>query len=296
METLPMTFTLPHDFDPDLYLLMNPDVAAAGEDPAKHYEAFGVNEGRIFRIDVSRRQGIAITASRSIPALEIGPFCNPVLKGEGVFYFDVLDRENLIARAKYLDQPINFAPHIHYVSPDADLSIVDRVFAAVLSSHCIEHQPDLIGHLQKVARILEPGGGYYLIIPDKRYCFDSVFEESSIAEVLAAHIEKRKLHTLKSYFEHHVLITHNDPALHWAGVHKVEGYDDTIALRARHALENWPSVEGSYFDVHAWQFTPNNFATLIGHLKKLQLIDFEIETIGETPRNQFEFTAVLRKT
>lgn len=66
-------------------------------------------------------------------------------------------------------------------------------------------------------------------------------------------------------------------------------------LRAREALEFWPSVQGSYFDVHAWRFTPNNFANLIGCLKELQLIDFEMETIGETLHNQFEFTAVLRK-
>ncbi len=49
-------------------------------------------------------------------------------------------------------------PKIEYLSPTGDLTIVNRRFHAVLSSHCIEHQPDLIRHLQHVAALLDPGG------------------------------------------------------------------------------------------------------------------------------------------
>jgi hypothetical protein len=40
---------LPRDFDPALYLAANPDVKAAGADPAAHYLQFGRREGRKLR-------------------------------------------------------------------------------------------------------------------------------------------------------------------------------------------------------------------------------------------------------
>lgn len=40
---------LPRDFDPDYYLLVNQDVAAAGQDPAMHYLLYGRAEGRAYR-------------------------------------------------------------------------------------------------------------------------------------------------------------------------------------------------------------------------------------------------------
>jgi hypothetical protein len=40
---------LPSDFDPATYLRLNPDVAAAEDDPAKHYVTHGLREGRRYR-------------------------------------------------------------------------------------------------------------------------------------------------------------------------------------------------------------------------------------------------------
>jgi phytanoyl-CoA dioxygenase PhyH len=40
---------LPAEFDPEAYLYLNPDVAAAGTDPAQHYLTHGAREGRRFR-------------------------------------------------------------------------------------------------------------------------------------------------------------------------------------------------------------------------------------------------------
>lgn len=40
---------LPEEFDPQAYLFLNPDVEAAGIDPAEHYLKFGAREGRRFR-------------------------------------------------------------------------------------------------------------------------------------------------------------------------------------------------------------------------------------------------------
>lgn len=54
----PGTPALPVDFDARTYLFLNPDVAAAGVDPAEHYLRFGVNEGRRYRYDLTKPDSI----------------------------------------------------------------------------------------------------------------------------------------------------------------------------------------------------------------------------------------------
>ena len=43
------TIKIPHDFDPDAYLKLNPDVKNAGVDPVRHYIDFGFKEGRSYK-------------------------------------------------------------------------------------------------------------------------------------------------------------------------------------------------------------------------------------------------------
>ena len=290
-----MTDSLPFDFDPDLYLRLNPDVAQAGVDPVTHYQCYGHKEGRLYSINASTRNGLAMLASEAVSALEIGPFCNPVLIGENISYFDVLTREELILRANAIGYEIKHTPHIDFVSPNGDLSVVVRKFDAVLSSHCIEHQPDFIRHLNDVANLLNESGAYFLIIPDKRYCFDAAIEVSSIAEVVAAHIEGRKIHSLTSAIEHFALTTHNDPARHWEGNSFDDTYENAVLSRIKLAVQAWEGANGGYIDVHAWQFTPASFREMITRLCKLNYISLVAEEVHETVPGSNEFTAVLRK-
>lgn len=291
-----MRAVLPPDFDPQIYLRINPDVAAARMDPAVHWMKYGHQEGRRYLDSIAYRSGLAERALSACSLLEIGPFCNPVLVGPHVSYFDVLDHEALVDRARSIGYPVQVAPHIDFVSPIGDLSVVDRIFAGVLSAHCIEHQPDLVAHLQNVSRILAPGGTYYLIIPDKRYCFDAMIDTSNIAEIVAAHIEGRKVHSLASVIEHRALTTHNETGRHWQGAHADDSYEESILTRVRQSVAEWKHAAGGYIDVHAWQFTPASFRQNVGWLKELGLIDLEIEFVNETPRDLNEFTAALRKT
>lgn len=39
---------------------------------------------------------------------------------------------------------------IHYVEPNGDLSVVNKRFDAVFSSHMIEHAADLAAHLKQI--------------------------------------------------------------------------------------------------------------------------------------------------
>ena len=88
--------------------------------------------------------------------LEIGPFNNPVLVNDKVKYFDVLNSEELKIRANSLNLDTTKIPNkIHFMDKFGDLKIVNQKFNNIFSSHCIEHQPNLIKHLNNVSNILK---------------------------------------------------------------------------------------------------------------------------------------------
>jgi len=181
-----MQHRFPLEFDADFYRsihadLWNHDAAAL----VHHYETFGRAEGRRATPAVPREQFVALFPSR-VPTLEIGPFNNPLATGNNVRYFDVLDRDGLIERAKRFGFGHETVPQIDYVHPIGDLSIISEKFDVVISSHLVEHQPDLVRHLAQIGSLLTDEGLYFCFIPDKRYCFDHFIAESSIADVCEA--------------------------------------------------------------------------------------------------------------
>lgn len=239
------------------------------------------------------RSGFVRSVPLDKPVLEIGPFDRPWLSGPNVRYFDVLSQEGLRIRAtaEPKRRP-GKCPFIHYVSPTGDLSVVDDEFGAVFSSHCIEHQPDLIRHLREVERLLQPGGGYYLIIPDKRFCFDHFLPESSIDEVRAA--KGRTHHTETKIEEHTVGLTHNNNVLHWLGLHGRSAHNDPYAQTKRDKFLRQARA-GEYVDVHAWQFTPTSFTNVIQSLFANGDIALKPARVHDTGFAKIEFMAVLER-
>lgn len=228
--------------------------------------------------------------------LEIGPFCNPALVGDNIRYFDVMDKSSLERRASEIGFAYSEAPDIDYVSASGDLAVVNDRFDAVFSAHCIEHQPDLIYHLRNVSRILPEGGRYYLIVPDRRFCFDYTIPETTIAEVIQAFVQAHRFHSLTNVIRHLALTTHNDPVRHWRGDHFDPGHEERLAVRVGQAMSSFSHAAGGYIDVHAWQFTPVSFGSLFRNLQKLGYTDFVMEKVYPTPDGRFEFTAILRKS
>ena len=257
-----------------------------------HYHNFGEIEGRMASpYSVSKGLLSVIRSNESV--LEIGPFASPVAKGEGVKYFDIMDQKALIEHALKIGYATNNIPKIDYVSKNGDLSIVgDKSFDFVVSSHCIEHQPDLIEHLNQVSRILKPSGCYLLMIPDKRYCFDHYLPESNIADVVQAHFEKRTSHNLCSLIKNHMLLTHNDTIRHWEGDHGPMPTACEPGVMKR-VFEEYKSLNGDYIDIHAWQFTPRSFLNLIEQLHGAELVTLIPNYVFGTNRDGNTFSAVL---
>lgn len=281
---------LPPAFDPGYYLAANPDLDLTADAASGHYERSGRAEGRVASPLALRENLIALIADgRSV--LEIGPFCDPLLRGPNIAYLDILDAEQLRARAIEIGaDPAGCPEHVDYVG---GLEQVHQRFDAVISSHAIEHQPDLVHHLQQVERILAPDGLFCLIVPDKRYCFDHHIAESTIAEVLQAHHEQRRVHRLANVLEHVALTTHNDSRRHWAGDHGPAIPADQ-PRRLRHALRDYDASGGGYIDVHAWYFTPDRFRTIVETLGALDLTGFEVAGVYDPARDRNEFCAVLK--
>lgn len=228
--------------------------------------------------------------------LEIGPFCDPVVRGDKVSYFDVLDTDALRERAFAIGKNPATTPEIDYVSQDGDLTIVDAKFASVVSAHCIEDQPDLVRHLNQIADLLRPGGAYYLIVPDKRYCFDHFLPDTHIGDILQAHEERRTRHTLASVIEHRALTTHNKSYLHWIGYHGQQRNRQTLRSAVAAATSEFHEAKGSYIDVHAWKFTPQTLAKCVFALHDLGLTRLRPRQVWKTPFAKIEFTAVLERT
>ncbi len=158
------------------------------------------------------------------------------------------------------------------------------------SSHAIEHQPDLIKHLIEVDRLLAPGGAYFVICPDKRYCFDHDIPGSTIGEVLEAHLTHRQTHRIADFIDAMSMSSHNDPARHWAG--------DSPAVRVStplvaQALDQIEKARGGYIDRHAWRMTPDSFREILEALYQLGKSPLRPLRIYDTAKGQNEFFAVL---
>jgi hypothetical protein len=286
----------PKDFDLSIYKNNYIDLThLTDEQHIYHYKKYGINEGRISN-EITNRHKLVSCVPDNIKCLEIGPFNCPVLVGKNIKYFEVLDKEQLISRAISLNRNPISIPNIDFVDKDGNLKTITEKFDAVLSCHSIEHQIDLIKHLQDVSDLLNDNGVYIVILPDKRFCFDHFIKETTIADVIYTHNNNtnNNNHTLKSVIEHRVLTCHNNPIRHWNEDH---GVLDVTSDKILSAIEEYNTAlkNNNYIDVHSLQFTPTSFSNIISLLYDLKYTDLKIKRLYPTIRNGIEFFAVLEK-
>lgn len=287
----------PRECEPEIYRSLHADLAEMADDELwQHWLRFGCREGRAGNA-LRTREDFAALALLVAPAedvLEIGPFVRPLLRG--VRYCDVLTTEELRARAATLGEDPIRVPAVDFtVDLDLGLAAHGRRYAAVMSSHVVEHQPDLIRHLLDVSESLKPGGRYFLLIPDCRYCFDHFLAPSRVSDVVLAHVEHHTRHTLRSVIEHRVFTTHNEARRHWAADHgdRLVDFRERLvsALREYHQSQE----NNVYVDVHAWQFTPESFCGTVEASAVMFDVPLIVERLYPTRRNSLEFWAILRR-
>jgi SAM-dependent methyltransferase len=290
----------PPAFDAQIYRRSHRDLRVMGERQLiEHYERHGRHEGRVCSA-VNGREAMLACIGADARVLEIGPFFSPTFTrpSRDVAYVDAFDSAQLRARAATFEggRP-EAVPDIDYVWTDGPLSelILER-FDVVFSSHNIEHQPCLISHLQDLSALLKPGGQVVMFVPDRRYCFDHFLPESTFPDVLGAWMEPRLRRQARNIVKQWFFVTHNDSDRHWQGDH---GPDPALTLDAQlgervTALRELYRVTSDYFDVHAWQFTPESFETLVRGLRTMELTSLEPYRVYPTLSGTNEFLAVLR--
>ncbi len=244
-----------------------------------------------------------------IKSLEIAPWFNPILIGDNVKYFDVYDKKTLIEKAIAEKLDISKIPEISYTHPEGDMSLIKEKFSLIFSSHNIEHQVDLVKHLNQVANLLEEGGKFFIAIPDKRYCFDHHISITPLSEVLAIYWQKPKVHSLQTILSMRCETTHNDSTEHWKGNNGEMSYKSNVYFNPYNgdknfedvkscffdALKEFEDANGAYIDSHKWRFTPESFYNIVNELYKMKLQPLKIEKVFCTAENSNEFYVILYK-
>ena len=312
-------------FNLDYYRDAHPELNLCDdEELTAHYEKFADAQG-LSSCPYDRREflkKILQTAidKRHLKTLEIGCDAHPFLVGENVKYFELVDSETLRTRCqKYGLSVDNLPEKIHFVDAAGDLNVVDEKFDVIFTSHVIEHVPDLIAHFQDVSKILNAGGLYVLIIPDKRFCFDRYNAESTLADVIDAFVNGRKTARLADVIGSVFTRTHNNPVRHWLGDHgerfglrnappdsegvtEIAGeyfFDDGKNLpdKVFRLIEKYAETleHGEYVSAHNWRFTPDSFGYIVNMLNALNFVDLPLYRLCRTIWGRFEFIAMLER-
>lgn len=235
--------------------------------------------------------------------LEIGPSHSPVAaKSDGfdVKILDWEDRAGLIRKYIGLGVDPGRIEEVDYVwkgESYADLVGGENIFDWIISSHSLEHIPNMVGFLLDCRRILKPGGVLALALPDHRFMFDHRRLPSSLASVIDAHLRKDSNPIPGTVAEFNLLFSRRRGLDSWSRF--------SINRFRRGIMENSPGKARSaylarlgnsdYVDVHVWCFTPRSFKGLIEGLIKLSILQ-GIELV-EPPRSRdAEFFVFLQKT
>lgn len=230
--------------------------------------------------------------------LEISPFYCPLLSPPSKT-FDVLTKSELIklceGDSNISDKCVNIRD-VDYVSSTGDLRTINTMFDLVVSSHCIEHTPDLLQHLSDVEYLLNEHGQYVCFIPHRLYTFDHYKPCKSAADVLEAHILQKKRPSLKTFIETQLYTTHNDCSRHWKndnGSWNTFNRSDLDNLVEAYRIKE---LNQEYTSLHNWHFTLQEFLCVFAILKQLQYLPrLEIANSIDVHKNSHEFCVVFRK-
>ncbi|MGJ4803776.1 class I SAM-dependent methyltransferase [Luteimonas sp. SDU82] len=288
--------SIPPSFDPAFYAVEAGLDFASTDDALAHFTDIGkrrglkgspgCNQGYFLRLIQQMRPGAV---------LEIGPGAAPRLVGANVYYFDVKTEDEL--RQRYgSERSIDEIPErIHFVDSEGDLGVIDRKFDVVFSSHVIEHSVDLVAHLNQVRSLLNDGGHYFLVIPNRMYTFDFYKPATVVEDVIAAHMHPAgsDYHFLRSYLLEVFRRTHNDPGQHWAGNHgEAKGFDGKAGglTRAYEDVAGRPVARSGF---HRWMFDEDSFVDVMGALYRIEFSPLRVRECYNTAAGSMSFNAIL---
>ena len=143
--------------------------------------------------------------------------------------------------------------------------------------------------------ILKPAAYLFLSIPDKRYTFDIVRQETSFVTLLRNFQEQAKKPSVYEIF---------DALYYYRSVKAVDVWEDDYkdklekkrfsVARALELAKEY--AQKPYFDVHCHVFTSTSFEETLNMLIETHLVKFDIVEIIEPINMSNEFNVVLKRS
>lgn len=218
--------------------------------------------------------------------LEIGPSFNPLLRkadGFDVEIVDHLDADGLREKYKNANVDLGQIEDVDYISDGgliSDLIGKSNVFDFCIALHVIEHTVDLVGFLLDCQTLLKQTGILVLAVPDKRFSFDVLRPVCTTGDVIQAHVEGRKQHSLGKMFDE---FTYNCLRSGLPAWERKNSGELRFFRSGEDALATFSHVRKSkeFVDIHAWQFTPSSFRLIIHDLNKFGFIQMNEKAFVE---------------
>jgi predicted SAM-dependent methyltransferase len=181
-------------------------------------------------------------------------------------------------------QPIDF---VFNGRPIDELIPPTLRFDLIYGSHVLEHQVDLIGHLQSLEKLLKPEGRVIEMIPDLRATFDALRYPTVTADALVAHLQPGPIHQGKQVFD---ALSREIDKNHGYRMCEADFEGAAFSHRLKHAFDAMRAAERPgqpYADMHAWTFTPESFRLLMIELRLLGLTRLASTFVSPLYGNQF---------
>jgi SAM-dependent methyltransferase len=241
-----------------------------------------------------------------LPVLEIGPLINPFLTTatHNVYYADINDKEGIFDLYKS-DVSLGATPEEVYskivkidfvVTESYAKAVGDMRFAAVFSSHVIEHVPDILRFLLELAEILQDDGRIAMAIPDKRYTFDHFREVTPFRDAYDVFING-ETSAARLAFDFAVNAHPcNDPR-RYVGNEVSFMSVDLDQQRIDTAIGDYRGVlDGTQvINAHVWVFTYLSFLAFLRDGLRCKMLPFRLEYAAPGVIGSNEFHIVLQK-
>lgn len=248
---------------------------------------------------MDRKDRILKLVSKSGKGLEIGPSHSPIApkkEGYNVEVIDHLSKEQLVERYTGHGVDLSVIEDVDYIwsgQSYTELTNKRDHYDWIISSHNIEHTPDIIRFINDCADILNDDGIISLVIPDKRYCFDRFRPLTSLADVVDSNLNQKTIHSPGKVLEYCLNVVAKNGAIGWTA-HTDGDYSfvhdlDTAKTRMASVID-----DEKYWDIHNWCFVPSSFRLLINDLNQLGLIS--MKEVDFSPTVGCEFYVTLSKT
>jgi len=225
--------------------------------------------------------------------LEMGPLDKPLMTKDQhkVLYVDHASKADLIKKYLTTGTPETVTPD-KICDPDivwdgkrplADVTDARNLDFCV-SSHVIEHVPNVLGWLAQIGTLLRHGSIINMAVPHRDFTFDRMREVTRPSELIQASLDRRTRPNGGQVFDFIANVS-------FVGQDDAKVRPDLISMAYKHA---WAATQDDfYMDAHCSVFTPQSFLECFEVISYTGLINFKLRKIWPATTQGNEFIVSL---